>query len=95
MQAHDLVSEIVERLNSVWRDREHITPCFAEKARPSVIEIYNLLPKTNCKQCGYPTCLVFAADLREGKTKLKCCLPILKPEYAENKQKLVGFLIPA
>jgi ArsR family metal-binding transcriptional regulator len=88
----ELVSEIVERLNSVWRDREHITPCFIEKARPSVMDIFRLLPKTNCKRCGYSTCLVYAADLLEGKTRLECCSILLEPENAEIHQKLMGIL---
>ena len=91
-KSRKLVSETVERLNGVWRDREHITPCFTEKARPHVIDIFKLLPKTNCKQCGYSTCLVFAADLRNGKTRLECCSTLLEPENAENKQKLTDIL---
>ncbi len=27
------------------------------------LEIYKLLPKTNCKECGFPTCLAFAMKL--------------------------------
>jgi ArsR family metal-binding transcriptional regulator len=91
-KSRELVSEIVERLNSVWRDRERITPCFNEKARPSVMDIFRLLPKTNCKRCGYSTCLVYAADLVEGKTRLECCPILLEPENAEIKQKLIGIL---
>ena len=26
----------------------------------NVMEVYQLLPKTNCKECGYPTCMAFA-----------------------------------
>jgi ArsR family metal-binding transcriptional regulator len=91
-KSRELVSEIVERLNSVWRHRERITPCFTEKARPSVMDIFRLLPKTNCKRCGYSTCLVYATDLVEGKTRLECCPILLEPESAEIKQKLMGML---
>jgi len=31
------------------------------------IEIFKLLPKTNCKDCGEPTCLAFAMKLAAGK----------------------------
>ncbi|MFH1031580.1 MAG: (Fe-S)-binding protein [Chloroflexota bacterium] len=87
-----LVGEIVERINRVWQDREHITPRFKETARPSVIDIFKLLPKTNCKQCGYATCLVYAADLRVGKTRLEKCLPLVQPEHAENRKKLAKLI---
>jgi ArsR family metal-binding transcriptional regulator len=34
------------------------------------LQIYSLLPKTNCKKCGYPTCLAFAMALAQGKVRL-------------------------
>jgi len=37
------------------------------------IEIFKLLPKTNCKECGFPTCLAFAMALASGKTELDKC----------------------
>ena len=37
------------------------------------IEIYKLLPKTNCGDCGVPTCLAFAMALAAGKTELDKC----------------------
>ena len=91
-QARMLVREIVERLNKVWEDREGIKPCVEEKSRPTTIEIFKLLPKTNCKQCGYPTCLVFAAELCEGKVELSSCTALLEPVYADKKQNLMGLM---
>jgi acetyl-CoA decarbonylase/synthase complex subunit gamma len=37
------------------------------------IQIYKLLPKTNCKDCGDPTCLAFAMKLAAGKAELSQC----------------------
>ena len=37
------------------------------------IEIFKLLPKTNCKDCGSPTCLAFAMALASGKAELAAC----------------------
>jgi len=37
------------------------------------IEIYKLLPKSNCKQCGLATCLAFAADVSKGQKRLNQC----------------------
>jgi ArsR family metal-binding transcriptional regulator len=34
------------------------------------IQIFKLLPKTNCKECGVPTCLAFAMNLASGKAEL-------------------------
>jgi len=37
------------------------------------IEIFKLLPKTNCGECGVPTCLAFAMALAAGKAELAAC----------------------
>ena len=37
------------------------------------LDIYKLLPKKNCKECGDPTCLTFAMKLAGGKTDVDLC----------------------
>jgi len=37
------------------------------------IQIFKMLPKTNCKECGQPTCLAFAMSLAAGKAELDKC----------------------
>lgn len=48
------------------------------------VEIFKLLPKTNCKKCGFPTCLAFAMKLAQRQASLDSC-----PDVSEEaKQKL-------
>jgi acetyl-CoA decarbonylase/synthase complex subunit gamma len=37
------------------------------------LQIYKLLPQTNCKECGFPTCLAFAMKLAQKGTELDKC----------------------
>ena len=46
------------------------------------IAIFKLLPKTNCKDCGDPTCLAFAMKLAAGKAELSAC-----PHVSEEAKK--------
>lgn len=39
----------------------------------SGLEIFKLLPKTNCKECGQATCMAFAMQLASGKAELDQC----------------------
>jgi len=48
------------------------------------IEIFKLLPKTNCGDCGVPTCLAFAMNLASGKVELSACPHVSE----ESKEKL-------
>jgi acetyl-CoA decarbonylase/synthase complex subunit gamma len=43
------------------------------------IQIYKLLPQTNCKECGFPTCLAFAMKLAAKQVELSAC-PYVTPE---------------
>jgi acetyl-CoA decarbonylase/synthase complex subunit gamma len=45
----------------------------------SGIQIYKLLPQTNCKECGFPTCLAFAMKLAAKQVELSAC-PYVTPE---------------
>ncbi len=47
------------------------------------IQIFKLLPGTNCKECGVPTCLAFAMNLASGKAELDAC-PYVSDEAREQ-----------
>ena len=37
------------------------------------VEIFKMLPKTNCKKCGFPTCLAFAMKLAQRQASIESC----------------------
>ena len=47
------------------------------------IQIFKLLPKTNCGECGVPTCLAFAMALASGSAELDAC-PYVSDEAKEQ-----------
>ncbi len=49
------------------------------------LDIYKLLPKKNCKECGDPTCLTFAMKLAAGKADVDLC-----PYLDENAKSVLG-----
>ncbi len=93
--ARQIVRDITDKVNDIWQERDNITPRFTERELPSVIDIFKLLPRTNCKQCGYLTCMAYAADLRQGAVPLEECPPLAQPEFAENKEKISGLFVSA
>lgn len=54
------------------------------------LDIFKLLPKKNCKECGQPTCLAFAMALAASKTTLEKCLYVSE----EAKETLGGAAAP-
>jgi 4Fe-4S ferredoxin len=57
--------------------------------------IFKLLPQTNCKQCGEPTCFSFALKLTASQKKLADCPPLAEPQYAEKRAALEEIVIEA
>lgn len=49
----------------------------------SGIQIYQLLPQTNCKECGFPTCMAFAMKLAAKQVELAAC-PYVSDEAKEK-----------
>src|SRR4030042_524006 len=49
------------------------------------IQIFKLLPKTNCGECGVPTCLAFAMNLAAGKAELTSC-----PHISEESKAMLA-----
>lgn len=51
----------------------------------SGVEIFKHLPKTNCKKCGFPTCLAFAMKLAAKQASLDAC-----PDASEEAKSFLG-----
>lgn len=89
-----IINDVVGLVNRVWEEHDHITPSFRERKLPAIYDIYKLLPRDNCRKCGYSTCLAFAADLRSGAVPLDQCPLLSQPEYSDNHTQIVTLLLP-
>lgn len=61
----------------------------------SVMELYQLLPKTNCKECGESTCMAFAVELLSRKKTVHDCPPILDDKFKNQRETLDSILLPS
>ncbi len=83
----EIAKKVVQFLNEIWQKKDEITPDFEKKEPPKVVDIYKLLPKTNCKKCNQPNCFVFATKLAQGEVEIYEC-PELTEENKEKIEKL-------
>ena len=86
---------LIDLVNRTWERRSEITPDTTTRQRPTPIAIFKLLPRTNCKQCGEPTCYSFALKLVVSQKKLADCPPLEDMQYAENLAALERIVIDA
>ena len=61
----------------------------------SPIDIYKLLPKINCKECGQDNCMAFATKIVNREVTIDSCPPLLKKENEKAYAKLKELLKPA
>jgi ArsR family metal-binding transcriptional regulator len=92
-EAQRTADNVIGIVNDVWNRRHEIEPNMeGRKPLPNLLVIYKLLPGTNCKECGYLTCMAYAADLREGKAELAQCVCLSEPAHTEDRVTLSGIL---
>jgi len=89
------VEGLVKLVNRTWERRGEIEPDYEMHRRPTPMEVYKLLPGTNCKQCGQPTCFTFALKLAAAQVRLGDCPPLFEPQYADRLAQLQAIVIEA
>lgn len=60
----------------------------------SPIDVYKLLPRTNCAECGEANCMAFATRVVNGEAVIEVCPPILTKKYEKDLSKLQELLAP-
>lgn len=82
-EADRILAWLQREVNTVWEQRDAITPRHETLPRPGVLDILKRLPRTNCRECGAPTCMVFATRVAEGAKAAADCPP-LDPDQARE-----------
>lgn len=87
-EADKILEWLKREINQAWENRAAIAPRTEGEPKPQVLEILKRLPRTNCRRCGEPTCMVFAARAAEGVKSAADC-----PEPSGNaRQGLEAYL---
>ncbi|MGB9915151.1 MAG: acetyl-CoA decarbonylase/synthase complex subunit gamma [Candidatus Bathyarchaeales archaeon] len=60
----------------------------------SPIDVYKLLPKINCKECGEANCMAFATKIVNREVQIDQCPPLLKKEHEKAYNQLKEMLKP-
>lgn len=90
-EAEKIVAWLQREINDGWEKRGEIEPSTEAVHRPVLLEILKRLPRTNCRQCGEATCMVFASRVVEGSLDQEDCPTIDSAGKAELKEYLSRF----
>jgi ArsR family metal-binding transcriptional regulator len=89
-----MLAAVRDLLNQTWARRDEIQPQNAGRRVPRPLDVYELLPRTNCGACGEMTCMAFAFGVLEARLQPEACPSLADPAFAAQKQALVDLLPP-
>ena len=78
--------------NETWQRRAEITPCYERRRLLGPLDVYWLLPKLNCKDCGEAACMAFGVELLLGGRHLPECPHLQEDAFAEGGRRLAELL---
>ena len=81
-----------ELINVTYEGRETLKPDYQGREPIRVLDIFKLLPGTNCRKCGEATCMAFAARLQQDEIPADKCLPLFAETLKEKKERLYSLL---
>jgi ArsR family metal-binding transcriptional regulator len=90
--ARGLLEWLRDLINDTWERRSEITPCYERRQRLTALAVFKLLPGTNCRRCGFPTCLAFAVEMTAERRSILQCDPLFGPTFAEKRNLLLSLL---
>lgn len=71
-----LLKALTDAINATWDHRAELVAINALQRAPRPLDIWTLLPQTNCGRCGEATCMAFACNLLMQKRDLIECAPL-------------------
>jgi ArsR family metal-binding transcriptional regulator len=91
-EGENILKWLMKEINDAWENRKTIEPKYEDPPKPTMVQVLKLLPKTNCKECGLPTCMLFATRVMEGLKGADDCPPLTSDQKEAFKQFLSGFV---
>lgn len=89
----ELLASLKDAINATWEGRADLAAATGARRAPRPLDLWTLLPQTNCRACGEETCMAFACNLLLQKRELAECEPVYREEiYAERRSTLEAIL---
>ena len=91
-EAAQVLEKVKDFINRTHENRQNIEPCYKKGVELKYLDVFKLLPGTNCRECGQPTCLAFATLLVRQEASIKQCLPLFDGRFEDKRKKLFEML---
>ncbi len=89
----EALEALKDAINATWEHRSELSAVNTRKQALRHLDVYSMLPQTNCKLCGEAACLAFAVQLILQNRSLVECLPMQQDiAFADRKAALEAML---
>jgi ArsR family metal-binding transcriptional regulator len=88
-EAKEVFQWVRETINSISNRKDEITPSTWSLSQLKPLDIFKLLPRTNCGKCKRPTCMAFAAAIASGDANPNSCPALKEDQWMENRLQLL------
>jgi ArsR family metal-binding transcriptional regulator len=82
----ELLAALTEAINATWDHRAELVAVTVGRRAPRPLDVWTLLPQTNCRQCGEATCMAFAVGLLQHKHIVIECPPLHADEALADRR---------
>ncbi|MFA5795209.1 MAG: (Fe-S)-binding protein [Candidatus Brocadiia bacterium] len=100
-EATELMAWFKDVVNDCYNRRDSIKPNYERRNKLTPLDVYKLLPGTNCQKCGQPSCLAFGVKAAAEEIGIMNCPELFSGRYDDKRNLLVkllkscGYSVPA
>ncbi len=91
-EAEEILTWLKTLINETYESRARIEPNYSMAAELKALDIFKLLPGTNCRECGEAACLAFAVRLVAHEVEIAKCHPLLTEKFQGKRNVLLDLL---
>jgi ArsR family metal-binding transcriptional regulator len=88
-ETKQVLEDLKALINITYENRNNIQPCYKKGGELKYLDVFKLLPGTNCGKCGQPTCLAFATKLVQQEVNIAQCSPLFSERFEEKRKRLL------
>ncbi|MCL6450724.1 MAG: hypothetical protein K6T75_05440 [Acetobacteraceae bacterium] len=87
-EAVQVMNWLAQLIDDTEANRHRMRPSYRRGTEVTALEIYRLLPRSNCRRCGEATCLAFASKAASGELDARTCPALQEPDGRESLMRL-------
>lgn len=89
----ELMAALRAAINATWENRADLVAMTGRRQAPRPLDVWALLPQTNCGMCGEATCMAYAFSLLQQRRVLDACVTLTQDDgFADRRLTFQGML---